>query len=71
MPNVRTESSQSSPANGTGADGHRRTRRFWLSLILFLVDSLAAYAIALYAGAAASNETTADQTDHRAPSDHG
>ena len=71
MPTVRTESSQSSPANGTRVNGQRRTRRFWLSLVLFLVDSLAAYAIALYAGAATSNETPADQTDHQAPSDHG
>jgi hypothetical protein len=43
MPNVRTDSSQSSPANGTRVDGQRRTRRFWLSLVLFLVDSFAAY----------------------------
>jgi hypothetical protein len=71
MPNVRTDSSQSSPANGTRVDGQRRTRRFWLPLVLFLVDSFAAYALALYSSAAASNETPADQTDHRAPSDHG
>ena len=71
MPNVPTEFSQPSAANGIRVEGRDRTRRFWLSLILFLVDSLAAYAIALYAGAAASNETPADKTDHRTPSDHG
>jgi hypothetical protein len=53
MPNVRTDSSQSSPANGTRVDGQRRTRRFWLPLVLFLVDSFAAYALALYSSAAA------------------
>ena len=71
MPEVPTEFSQSFAANAIRVEGRRRTRRFCLSLVLFLVDGLAAYAIALYAGAAASSESPPDQTDHRAPGDHG
>jgi hypothetical protein len=65
-----TEFSQSSPRNEDRITG-RRIRPLWLSAVLWLVDSLAAYALALYAGTAGSNRKSANEMDHSPPGDHG
>ena len=65
-----TELSQSLPGNEDRMTS-RCIRPLWLSAVLWLVEGLAAYALALYVGAAGSNRTSANEMDHSPPRDHG